>query len=163
MMDIPATVRPLFIAAGWHPDRQVTVPSEVPVDHPAAAILSEFGDLIVGTNGVGQECSSSDVAFGRSWSVPTLVEPWSELLGSSLVSVAETDTGHCELYVDGLGRYFGISMIHDAFWFVGQSFGEAMERLLLGRRPQPMLRPGQDSVMLYGETFTADHPSIYRY
>lgn len=155
MVDIPPTVRSLFVAAGWRPGRQVVVPPEVPVDHPAAAILSEFGSLKV----VGK----SDVAFGHYGSVPSEIELWSELLSSPLACIAETSRAHEELYVDGLGRHFGISIIHDAFWFAGQTFGEAMERLLLSRRPQPMLRPGQDTIMWYGETITADHPSIYRY
>jgi hypothetical protein len=38
-----------------------------------------------------------------------------------------------------------------------------MERLLLGRRSQPMLRPDQQSVVMYGEEFTADHPGVYRF
>jgi hypothetical protein len=36
-----------------------------------------------------------------------------------------------------------------------------MEGLLLGRRARPMLRPDQETVDLYGETFTANHPSVY--
>ena len=155
MMDIPPTVRSLFVAAGWHPGRRVKVPPEVPVDHPAATILAEFGDLRVD--------GTSDVVFGHYCSVPSEIGLWSELLDSPLACIAEVSRAHEELYADGLGRHFGISVVHDAFWFAGQTFGEAMERLLLGRRPQPMLRPGQDTMMWYGETITADHPSIYRY
>ena len=69
---------------------------------------------------------------------------------------------HGELYVDGSGRYF-TGDIGENVCFAGASFGEAMERLLLGQRVQPMLRPDQDAVMVYGEMFTADHPSVYKY
>ena len=163
-MDIPTTVHSLFVAAGWQPGRRVAVAAEVPVAHPAAEILAEFGGLRVGVSGAGQECASSDVAFGRSWGAELSdIELWSELLDSPLACIAEIHNAHGELYVDGLGRHFGMSMVHDAFWFEGQSFGEAMERLLLGRRSQPMLRPGQDTMMWYGETITADDPRIYRY
>ena len=91
------------------------------------------------------------------------IHVWEELLATQLVGVAEVHHGHEELYVDHHGRLFGASLIHDAFYLHGASFGEAMESLLFGRRAQPMLRPDQDRVMLYGDECTADHPAIYRY
>jgi hypothetical protein len=38
-----------------------------------------------------------------------------------------------------------------------------VERLLLGRKVRPMLRPDQHQVELYGETFTRGHPAIFEY
>jgi hypothetical protein len=163
MIDLPDSVKSLFVAAGWRPGRQVTLRTLAPVHHPAASILSEFRGLNVGRVGLGgEQCGRSNVAFGKqSPSEAPEIKLWSELLGSQLICVATVHNDHEELYADTLGRYFGSSMIHDAFYFHGASFTEAMEQLLLGRRARPMLRPDQETVDLYGETFTANHPSVY--
>ena len=55
------------------------------------------------------------------------------------------------------------SQIHDAFWFGGASFNEAIERMLLGRRSRPMLRPDQNVVQMYGEEIRADDPRVYKW
>jgi hypothetical protein len=116
MSEIPTSVRSLFLVAGWCPGRQVPVPAEVPENHPAAAILSEFGGLVVGRVGPGEECGSSDVAFGRPWpSEASEIALWSGLLSSPLMYLAVCHNDHQELYIDGDGRYFSLSMIHDAF------------------------------------------------
>ncbi len=162
MIELPASIRRPFLAAGWRPGRRVAVSPAVAADHPACAILAEFGGLRVGQVGLGEECGTSDVVFQPLWPNDS-IRVWEELLATQLIGVAEAHHGHEELYADHHGRLFGASIIHDAFYFHGASFGEAMERLLLGRRAQPMLRPDQDNVMLYGEEFTADHPAIYRY
>lgn len=47
MIEPPSSVRPLFVAAGWHPGRRVEVPPAVPSDHPAAHVLAAFGGLKV--------------------------------------------------------------------------------------------------------------------
>ncbi len=60
------------------------------------------------------------------------------------------------------GRFFGLGLIHDAFYFEGASFGAAMERLLLGRRSRPTLRPEQASVILYGDTYTGIIPTFQK-
>jgi SUKH-3 immunity protein len=163
MMDLPASIRGSFLAAGWRPGRRVAVSPAVKTDHPACAILAEFDGLRVGQVGLGgEECGTSDVAFQLLWPDDT-IRVWGQLLATQLIGVAEVHHAHEELFVDDHCRFFGASLIHDAFYFHGASFGEAMERLLLGRRAQPMLRPDQDRVTLYGEVFTADHPTIYRY
>lgn len=63
------------------------------------------------------------------------------------------------------GRCFCASCVDDGdtFSFVGNSFAEAAETILLGKRLRPMLRPDQDAVKLYGERFVADSPELYRY
>jgi hypothetical protein len=166
MIRLPASLRPLFVAAGWHPGRRVAVSPAVAADHPARAILAEFGGLRVGRAAPGgsgaDECAKSDVAF-RQGQDEGVRRVWEELLGTQLIGMAEAHNGHEGLYVDGDNRVFGASIVHDAFYFHGALFEEAMERLLSGRRAQPMLRPDQDRVVLYGDEFTADHPAIYRY
>jgi hypothetical protein len=67
------------------------------------------------------------------------------------------------LYIDTLGRCYGLSTIHDAFYFEGASLFEAVERLLTGKRCKPMLRPEQEFVHLYGRVYTADSPETYKY
>jgi SUKH-3 immunity protein len=162
MTELPQTVRPIFLAAGWYPGRRADMLAMVPSNHPASAILIEFGDLIVGDLGAGQECGKANVAF-KCFEPDSLISIWADLLGERLIGIAEIDNGHAELYVDGSGRYYVASYMHDAFSFAGASFAESMERLLLGRRTQPMLRPDQANVVWYGEVFTTDDPRVYKY
>jgi len=164
LIELPESVKSRFIAAGWHPARRVTVPSSVPADHPAAAILAMFGGLTVTpAREAGEECATDDLAFQELEPDEPATGVWGVLLGTRLIGVAEMHRGHGELYVAGDGRCFGRSLVHDAFYFEGASFPEAMERSLLGRRSRPMLRPDQSSVTLYGIQYTADSPEIYRY
>src|SRR5262249_6084540 len=154
-------VRPLFVAAGWYPGRQVSTPSMSSAEHPAFSVLAEFGKLAVGRIGRGRECATSDVAFEHVQADGVEVGEWEKLLAAELVGVALAHNLHDELYVDRSGRFFGLSRIHSAFYHEGASFGEAMEHLLLGYRARPLLRPDQESVTLYGEVFTRDHPKLY--
>jgi SUKH-3 immunity protein len=162
MMELPQTVRPIFLAAGWHSGRRAEVSVMVPGDHPASAILVDFGGLTVGDKGKGQECARSALAF-------QYIEPdrsiviWADLLGEKLIGIADIDNGHAELYVDSSGRCYFASNVHDTFSFAGASFAESMERILLGHRTQPLLRPDQANVVLYGEVFTYDDPRVYKY
>ena len=163
MIEVPTSVSSLFVEAGWHPGRRVSVDPSVPASHPAAPILAQFAGLTVGDTGTGEECARSDLAFRQLCPDDPIVSTWEELLHTQLFGVADVHHAHGELYVDSSGRCFGRSCIHDAFYFEGASFAEAVERLLLGRRSRPMLRPGQETVRLYGEVFTANHPSVYQY
>jgi SUKH-3 immunity protein len=164
MVDVPESVRPQFLAAGWFPGRRVAVSAAIPADHPAAAILAAFGGLTVTPDrAAGEECAPDDLAFREFWPDESITEVWGRLLDTRLVGVAEMHHGHGELYVAADGRCFGRSCIHDAFYFEGASFVEAAERAMLGRRSRPLLRPDQSSVILYGILFTADSREVYRY
>ena len=164
LMDIPSSVRPLFLAAGWQSGRRMRVDGRVPELHLAHSILQEVGDLHVGrSEPTGIECARSDLEFCFCEADHKILSTWGELLRSRLVEVAEVHNRHGWLIVDEAGRCFGASQIHDAFYFEGQTFGEAVERLLLGRKARPMLRPDQHQVELYGETFTRGHPAIFEY
>jgi hypothetical protein len=124
---LPNSVRTAFAVAGWKDGRRVTVPALIPHQHPAHAVLAEFGGLMVGQNGRGEECAKHTLLFGY-------VEPdrvilrWADLLQSRLIGVADIENGHAELYVDASGRWFFGSSVHDAFAFAGASFAEAVER-----------------------------------
>ena len=164
MLEPPASVMPLFLAAGWFRSRRVAVASSVPRDHPAFDVLQQLGGLRVGTVGAGRECARSDIEFNQP-DDEVLHEgaAWEQLLATPLIVVAEVHHHHAALLIDSLGRCFGLSYIHDAFYFEGHVFGEAVERILLGRRASPMLRPDQSSITLYGEQFTREHPATFRY
>jgi hypothetical protein len=164
MADVPEDVRPHFLAAGWHPGRRVPVSTAVPPDHPAADILGTFGGLTVTPDReAGEECAPDDLAFQELAPDESIVEVWGSLLRTQLVGVAEMHRGHGELYVAADGRCFGRSLMHDAFYFEGATFAEAVGRALFGRRSRPLLRPDQSSVMLYGIRFNADSQQVFRY
>jgi SUKH-3 immunity protein len=163
VVELPDSVRQSFVAAGWQPERQVAVPSSVPAEHPAAAIVAALGGLnVVPNRKSGEECAPNDLAF-REVTLDDYINVWATLLGTLLVGIAEVHDGHGELYVATDGRCFGRSCIHDAFYFEGQTFADAVERSLLGRRVRPMLLPDQPSVSLYGIQYTPDSPKLYRY
>lgn len=164
MIELPESVRPRFLKAGWFPARRVAVSAAVPNEHPAADILAAFGELTVTPERkAGEECATNDLAFQELFPDESITEVWGKLLGTRLVGIAEVHHGHGELYVAADGRCFGRSCIHDAFYFEGASFAEAAERAMFGRRARPLLRPDQSSVTLYGIEFTADSPELYRY
>jgi hypothetical protein len=164
VFELPESVRPRFIAAGWFPGRRVAVSSAVPANHPAAAILAALAGLTVTPDReAGEECAPDDLAFRELWPDESITVVWAKLLATQLVGVADMHHGHGELYVAADGRCFGRSCIHDAFYFEGASFAEAAEGSMLGRRARPLLRPGQTSVTLYGTRFTADSPEVYQY
>jgi hypothetical protein len=133
MIELPVSVRRLFIAAGWHPGRTSSQALGVSLDHPAAAILAEFGGLHVGQSGTGEECATSDVAFKHLRPEEFVLNVWGKLLATELVGIAEVQNRHAELYVDRSGRCFSYSNVDDGFRFEGSSFSAAIERLLLGR------------------------------
>ena len=161
-MDIPMGVRPLFTIGGWRLGRRVRVHDRVPRLHPAHDVLQELGGLHIGRSEPGGiECARSDLEFRFCEADHEIHSTWSELLRSQLVAVAEVHNRHGWLIVDEAGRCFGASQIHDAFYFEGQTFGEAVERLLLGRKARPMLRPDQHQVDLYGVTFARGDPAIF--
>ncbi|WP_084030352.1 SUKH-3 domain-containing protein [Bradyrhizobium paxllaeri] len=160
---VPASVRPLFVAAGWRPGRTVALSPALRANHPATAILAEFGGLTVGQTGAGEECAKSDVAFRELSPDDLVLGVWDKLLQTQLVGIADVHHAHAELYVDSSGRCFTASVVDDGFSFEGATFGEAIERLLLGRRSRPMLRPDQNTVRHYGEEIRIDDPRVYQY
>jgi hypothetical protein len=163
MIEVPITVHPLFVAAGWYPGRTVSLSSAIPADHPAAPILTNFSGLRVGTTGPGEECAASDVAFQELPMEDATRKAWAGLLGTELIGIAEVHNEHGALYIDRAGRCYHGSLIHDAFSFEGASFNEAIERMLLGRRSRPMLRPDQTAIRWYGDEIRADDPRVYKW
>ncbi|PBB22552.1 hypothetical protein CK228_30860 [Mesorhizobium sp. WSM4312] len=161
MMTLPPAVLPIFAAAGWFPGRKVPVSPTVPAGHPVAAILSEFDGLKVGETGSGIECARSDISFW--WSPDEGYEEIFEieaLLQTKLACFAAAHNYHVSLYVDGGGRVFVVSPSMPGIGFMGSTFGEAMERTLLGLRASPLLLPSHDKVSWYGEVLLRGNPRI---
>ena len=119
----------------------------------------------VGECGAGEQCARSDIVFGRNEQLEQddVVQEWQSLLATTFVCIGEVHHSHAVLFIDSSGACYQSSLIHEAFSFEGPSFEVAVERILLGRKGQPMLRPDQHSVSMYGETFTKSHPTVYRY
>ncbi len=163
MIEVPATVQQLFVASGWHPRRTVRPSPTISADHPATSILTNFGGLQVGTTGPGEECATSDVAFQELPMEDATRKVWAALLRTELIGIAEVHNEHGALYIDRAGRCYQGSGMHDAFSFEGASFNEAIERLLLGRRSRPMLRPDQTAIRWYGDEIRTDDPRVYKW
>ena len=166
MVELPDTVRQYFLDAGWYPGRIVPVPASVPRDHPAWSVLAAFGGLTILEREPDPDPDwppTEELVFRELHPCPAITDVWGGLLGTRLVGIADVHNAHGELYLAADGRCFGSSCMHPAFYFEGETFGEAVEGMLLGRRARPMLPPGQESVTLYGERFTATSPELYRY
>jgi hypothetical protein len=161
MTTLPTAVLPIFAAAGWFPGRKVPVSPAVPASHPVAAILSEFGGLNVGKPGPGMECARSDVIF--CWSPHEDYQEIFEigdLLQTELACFATAHNHHECLYVDGEGRVFAVFPVMSGIALMGRTFGEAMERALLGRKASPILLPSHDRVSWYGQVLLRGNPQF---
>jgi hypothetical protein len=160
MVTLQHSIRGLFQAAGWAPGRQIPVSSSVPREHPAWDVLSEFQHLHVGSTGAGEECARGDVQFDLRAVSDPLAEAWQIELGTTLICIGEVHHGHSDLFISEEGRIFSSSIVHPAFMMDGRTFEEALERILLGRRPWPMLLPDQSFVTLFGEDIYAGDPRV---
>lgn len=160
----PTRLLAQFLFAGWYPGRRRKVSPLVPAGHPAAAVLAAFGGLHVGCVGRGQECEASDIQITELDNGLPIVDTWTNLLGTPLIGIAEVHNAHGELYIDGFGRCFQLAQVdEDTTTFEGGTFDEAATRLILGRKARPMLRPDQEAVCLYGQTFRRRDPGIHCY
>jgi hypothetical protein len=136
MIELPDSLRPLFLAAGWPSISTVPLPRYVPHDHPAAALLKQLAGVQVGICGAGEECATSDVAFGTFEHLHESEDflEWEQRLGTTLVSIAEVHHGHGALLIDEKGCCYLLSLIHDGLWIQGLGFVQAMENLIFGRK-----------------------------
>jgi len=162
-MLVSPIVRSILSAAGWYPGRHVAVFETIPSTHPAAAILSELtGVKAVPHSREGVECATGILEFRKvDFNDDEHGRIWSSLLRTELIGVAEMDDGAAVLCVAADGRCFGMSNLHDAFFYEGDRIEEAVERLLLGYQARPLLRPDQACVRLYGNHFAAGDPGLY--
>lgn len=139
----------IFRTAGWFVGRRADVDPAVPRQHPSYEILTEFGGLRL----VAPSPRSVSLRFGRVSDGIVMVRAWERALVTTMVGIAEVDDGHAELYLTERGQVIGCSLVHDAFWLVGETFSAAMDEICAGKRHRPMLLPDQQEVWLYGDRF----------
>jgi hypothetical protein len=133
MPAIPASIEAIFVRAGWQP-RPAKAPDAL--SEPSALvqlIIAEFGSLHVGKTGAGQELAASDVHFFASpdASIDQVADNWTKGLGR-LVAFATAHNEHMFLYAGPGAKIYAFTDPDGKLYKVGSSFGEAMERLLLG-------------------------------
>lgn len=139
MSHLPDSIQSLFIVAGWTP-KQPQLSSLDVSSCSAAYVLSEFGGLEVGSCGPGLECATSNIRFLSNVNAGknSVITPWERKLGL-LVAVADAHNDHIIVYVDRKGSYYFFTDPDEQLYFGGNSFGEAMERLLLGKAYGPRI------------------------
>jgi hypothetical protein len=160
LIELPESLSPLFLAAGWPRISTVPLPHYAPPEH-----LEQLAGVQVGICGAGEECATSDVAFGTFEHLhgsEGLLE-WQQRLSSTLVSIAEIHHGHGALLMDEMGCCYVMSLIHDGLWIEGLDFVQAMENLIFGRKagePALLATPGAIPIFYKGTSKDADPLSI---
>ena len=132
----------LFEAAGWKPqmservaDGEWTSGADV-----GRAVISEFAGLLVGATGVGEEQAASNVYFYAASRPETsaIAEAWRLQVGN-LEAIASAHNDHIVVFVSQDGTYYAFTDPDVQLYAIGQTFGGAMECLLLGLRFGPAL------------------------
>ncbi|HDR9584694.1 TPA: SUKH-3 domain-containing protein [Burkholderia stabilis] len=162
MVVIPSSVKSLFVDAGWRGDNGRRA-SSGDGEHPGDAILREFGGLIVGADlpdSSGQTCARMGLAFHALARKDRQIDAWEQALGTTMIGFAEDDLGYAEFYVDAQGRVFSTNCVVDGVYLCGFTFGEAVERTLLGRVSIPLLLDDRATIAYYGEVLTIDDPRV---
>ncbi|VWD03057.1 hypothetical protein BLA18112_04126 [Burkholderia lata] len=162
MIEIPSTVRPLFVAAGWrgHADGRV---SSQDGEHPGDTILRVFDGLVVGVDRAdrsGETCARMGISFHALARKDHQIAAWERALGTTMIGVAEDDLGYVEFYVDAQGRVFATNCVVDGVYLCGFTFGDAVERTLCGRVAIPLLLDDRAPIAYYGEDLTSDDPRV---
>jgi hypothetical protein len=153
--ELPSVVRSRFERAGWYEGRREPLERALDPDHPAAALLAAFAGLEL-------RVPPGETVLRFAQLLPGHADAtWSRLLGSELVGIADLAGGHGALLVDREERVYGLSLVHDAAWFAGESFAIAIERIVRGEHGRPMLRPDQREVMLYGVTYRRGDAALH--
>ena len=132
----------LFEAAGWKPqisgrvsDGEWTSAADV-----GRAVISEFSGLLVGATGAGREQAAGNVHFYTASrpEASVIVEAW-RLQAGHLEAIASAHNNHIIVFVSQDGTYYAFTDPDEQLYAIGQTFGGAMECLLLGLRFGPAL------------------------
>ena len=132
MIVISGEAARLLAKSGWTPDRRVPAPVTISKAHPATAVLESLTGIRIGEAGAGVECAKSDVNFGPVDDGREDIARLEALLTETMVGVAQVHDRHAELYIDGRGRCFGVSLMHSATWLEGETFDVAWKGCCLG-------------------------------
>ena len=135
MLEPTSSVSHLFATAGWRLE-EVSMPTIEPAasaEEVAKAVIARFKGLLVGSTGHGREQAASNVHFYTEPrpEVSIAVEAWRAKLGS-LSAVAAAHNEHIIIFVGSGGKYYAFTDSDEQLYSIGQTFSEAMERLLLG-------------------------------
>jgi len=125
-------------AGGWMEGRNVSyracVPAEFVLFPKAEEVLSEFAGLHLGNCGPGIDCATSDVEIDPSAAshlVSDLLK-FEGILNARLFPLGEVHRAHGYLVIDEYGRTY---LLNDELSPFASTFDEALELLLLGKRP----------------------------
>jgi len=162
-MNLAPEIENWLSESGWHRDRRVEVASVVPKAHPAHAVLESLDGLsLYQTRDSGSNADPiCEIRFTPLDFEATDIHGWSQTLRTELIGIGGGHNDHEQVFVDSAGRIFAASLIHDAFYFRGDSINDYLLGLMSGRRARPMLRPSQTTVMLYGVQYSRDDPEVY--
>jgi len=137
MKPIPTYVELALMQGGWKPP---TVPLLEPgpgatADERAEALIAQFRKLKIPRIGWGRTCAATDVQFFDRLhdDASCMGVRWEEQLGE-LAAFATAYDGQMVMFVDERGWIFGYGRPTDNMLLLGESFGEAMERVLVGIR-----------------------------
>jgi hypothetical protein len=135
MLQLPSSVETLFLRAGWRPtaESSMQLPEALSAPDRAEEVINQFSALQVGAVGPGRELTASDVHFYSRVrpEVADVVRMWSRQLGE-LAAFATAHDDHIILFVNSAGAFYAFTDPDERLYSIGSSFGEAMERLLLG-------------------------------
>ena len=134
MIDVPASIQDQFVLAGWRLGQSnAPTNSSLIGSSTAVAVLSEFGGLHVGSSGPGQDLAKSDVEFfvNVKRDADICVQPWLKSIGR-LDAIANAHHDHMIIFIGPDGAFYFFTDPDGKLYLGGSSFGEAMERLLLG-------------------------------
>lgn len=156
---VPPHLRKLFEDAGWSSERSKPLLHENSLD----AVYREIGGLRVGKDGPGIQCGVSEVDFETAPIRDPELATWESLLGTSLFRLGSVSGGYASIFISSELKVFGVSEVHDAFYFIGETVPDALDCLFAGRRVRPLFRPDQEFVSLYGDRYHRSHPEAYVY
>jgi hypothetical protein len=143
--------RDVLMAAGWFPGRRIDVsgwsraldhpeqPDGFRMTHLARAALEEFGGLKIrqSARGIDYARSSFDLDPMLLSGEEDRFDDWSRALGSRLYPLGEDYYGTFFLAIDELGRIFSMA---NELHYVGLEIAEAVENMILGRRPEDFFK-----------------------
>ncbi|MES2206804.1 MAG: SUKH-3 domain-containing protein [Pseudomonadota bacterium] len=135
MIIVTQEIEKYFRESGWEPGRlnSAYINKQPACNIFADAIFKEFGGLNIGSCSPGKQMAAGNIYFFSSpISTKTLVTSrWEEQLGL-LTPVADAHNDHIIIYVSESGDFYFYTDPDEKLYFGGQSFNEAMCKLLLG-------------------------------
>jgi hypothetical protein len=132
---LPPSVEAMFLAAGWRPSTRGRSEAQLAAtaEQRAAEVIARFAGLRVGAVGAGRDLPASDIHFYSRVrpEVAVVARMWFSQVGE-LAGVATAHHDHIIVLVGSTGEFYAFTDPDDRLYSIGQTFGEAVERLLLG-------------------------------